>query len=49
MKDIEITQNNTLILEPREVDYNSREYNLMIQLDASDSAVDINMNFRQEK
>ncbi len=49
MKNIEITQNNTLILEPREVDYNSKEYSLMIQLNAGDSAVDINMNFRQEK
>ena len=49
MKNIEITQNNTLILEPREVEYNSKEYDLLIQLNAGDSAVDINMNFRQEK
>ena len=49
MKAIEITQNNTLILEPRELDYDSKEFSLMIQLNAADSAIDINMNFRKEK
>lgn len=49
MKDVEITQNNTLILEPREVDYNSKEYSLVMQLNAVDSAVDIMINFKKER
>ena len=49
MKDVEITQNNTLILEPREVDYNSKEYSLVMQLNAADSAVDIMINFKKER
>lgn len=49
MKNIEITLNNTLILEPREVDYNSKEYSLVMQLSEADSAVDIMINFKQER
>ena len=48
MKKIEITNENTLILEPREVDYDSRKYDLMVQLSSADSKVDLMMNFRKE-
>lgn len=45
MKDLEITANNTLILEPREIDYNAQEFSLMLQLNAADSSVDVILNF----
>ena len=48
MKKIEITNENTLILEPREVDYDSRKYDLMAQLSSADSKVDLMINFRKE-
>jgi hypothetical protein len=48
MKNIEITNENTLILEPREVDYDSRKYDLMAQLSSADSKVDLMINFRKE-
>jgi len=49
MRDLEITSNNTLILEPREVDYNAKEFSLMLQLNAADSTVDVIINFEQER
>ncbi len=48
MKKIEITNENTLILAPREVDYDSRKYDLMAQLSSADSKVDLMINFRKE-
>lgn len=48
MKDIEITANNTLVLEPREIDYNAQEFDLMLQLNASSSAVDVIVNYVPE-
>jgi hypothetical protein len=48
MKDIEITANNTLVLEPREIDYNAQEFDLMLQLNGSSSAVDVIVNYVQE-
>ena len=49
MKNIEITSMNTLILEPREIDYDSRVYDLMIQLNTASSKVDVMINFKKEK
>ena len=49
MKNIEITAMNTLILEPREIDYDSRVYDLMIQLNTASSKVDVMINFKKEK
>ena len=49
MKNIEITAMNTLILEPREIDYDSRVYNLMIQLNTASSKVDVMINFKKER
>lgn len=48
MKDLEITPNNTLVLEPREIDYNAKEFNLMMQLNDEGSSVDVIINFIKE-
>ena len=48
MKDLEITSNNTLVLEPREIDYNAKEFNLMMQLNDGSSSVDVIINFIKE-
>ncbi len=44
IKDIEITPNNTLVLEKEEIEFDSTRYDFYIQLNASDSAVDLILN-----
>lgn len=44
IKDLEITPNNTLVLEKEEIEFDSTRYDFYIQLNASDSAVDLILN-----
>tara|TARA_R100000988_G_C3896139_1_gene115211 strand:+ start:149 stop:529 length:381 start_codon:yes stop_codon:yes gene_type:complete len=44
IKDIEITPNNTLVLEKEEIEFDSTAFDFYIQLNAADSEVDLILN-----
>mgnify|MGYP003122218188 CR=1 FL=1 len=44
IKDLEITANNTLVLEKEEIEFDSTRYDFYIQLNASSSEVDLILN-----
>jgi len=44
IKDIEITANNTLVLEKEEIEFDSTAFDFFIQLNSADSTVDLILN-----
>ena len=44
IKDIEITSNNTLVLEKEEIEFDTTIYDFYIQLNSADSTVDLILN-----
>ena len=49
IKDVAIDAANTLVLESNEIEYDGREFSLMGQLNNSDSATDIIINFKKRR
>jgi|TARA_R100000027_G_scaffold37926_1_gene27943 hypothetical protein len=49
IKDIEITANNTLVLEKEEIEFDSTAFDFFIQLNAADSEVDLILNKQLNK
>ena len=47
LKNVEIDSGNTLVLESREIEFDSTQFDLYIKLNNSDSAVDIIINLKR--